>query len=642
MENPTGFFREEAVELLAALEGYLLDLDKNPANPDLINDVFRALHTLKGSGAMFGFDDLAGFVHHIENVFDLVRKEELCLDRSLLNLTLEARDLMKLLIDPAVGIAPAARRRMAELTAAFSGLLPHKKIIENRQVDNSDADADADVGVDAPAAVPATAKKSGTVAHYRISFAPYPEFFSSGNNPLNIIAELKSLGDLKVTVNPDMVPDLESLSPEKCYLSWLFELTGENDLNAVKDVFMFVEDIADLKIEVSGIPSPSAATGNNIVEEAVGPAISQGLDPARSPVPVDLPADATTLSGIKVDAAKLEKLIGLLGELVTIQSRLSQAAENRGDSELVSIAQELDALTGELRDNALKLSMLPIESIFSRLERFGESEAAAINRQIRFKFTGGDTELDKGVLSRLFEPLTFLIRLCIHNSHEETAVRLQNKKDARALISVSAWHSSGNVCVSVEDDGCLSHLSEEQSAVLEKSQRIVEELRGSLEARRNPGRSSAFIIKLPLNLAIIEGLMIRLAERLFVFPLSLVEECIELTLADQSRHYNKNVVMVRGQIVPYIMLREKFAVEGSPPAVQQVVIINQNGRRVGFAVDQVVGEYQTVIKSWGKFCSHTPGVTGATILGDGNIALIVDLPVLIEEEKNYLGSEGDN
>lgn len=632
MENPTGFFREEAAELLAALEGYLLDLDKNPANPDLINDVFRALHTLKGSGAMFGFNDLAGFVHHIENVFDLVRKEEICLDRSLLNLTLEARDLMKLLIDPAVEIAPAARRRMADLTAAFSGLLPGKKVVEEQHVNHSVTSA----------AVPATEKRFDAAIHYRISFAPHPDFFSSGNNPLNIITELKSLGDLRVTVNSDMVPDLESLSPEKCYLSWLFELASENDLNAVKDVFMFVEDIADLKIEVvSNFPS-SARIEKTVAEETSDSALSQVDEVVKSSSIADLISDTTVLSGIKVDATKLEKLIGLLGELVTIQSRLSQAAENRGDSELIAIAQELDALTGELRDNALKLSMLPIESIFARLERFGESEAAAINRQIRFKFAGGDTELDKGVLSRLFEPMTFLIKFCIHNSHEETSIRLQNKKDARGLISVSAWHSSGNVCVSVEDDGCLTHLSEDQSVILEKSQRIVEELRGSLEARLNPGRNAAFVIKLPLNLAIIEGLMIRLADRLFVFPLSLVEECIELTFADQARHYNKNVVMVRGQIVPYILLREKFAVDGEPPAVQQVVIINQNGRRVGFAVDQVVGEYQTVIKSWGKFCSHTPGITGATILGDGNIALIVDLPVLIEEEKNYFGSEGDN
>jgi len=632
MENPTGFFREEAVELLAALEGYLLDLAKNPANPDLINDVFRALHTLKGSGAMFGFNDLAGFVHHIENVFDLVRKEELYLDRYLLNLTLEARDLMKLLIDPAIEISPSARRRMAELTTAFSGLLPDKKVTEDQQANRSEISL----------AVPVTENRSGAAAHYRISFAPHPEFFASGNNPLNIIAELKSLGDLKVTVNHDQIPDLVSLSPEKCYLSWLFELVSENDLNAVKDVFMFVEDIAELKIEIVNTPRPSENPEKAALEKTADTTLPSGSELAKTLVNTDSSSDATVLSGIKVDAAKLEKLIGLLGELVTIQSRLNQVAENRGDSELIAISQELDALTGELRDNALKLSMLPIESIFTRLERFGESEAATLNRQIRFKFAGGDTELDKGVLSRLFEPLTFLIRLCIHSSHEETAVRIKNKKEARGLISISAWHSSGNVCVSVEDDGCLAQLSEDQNTILEKSQRIIEELRGSLEARLSPGRNSLFVIKLPLNLAIIEGLMILLADRLFVFPLSLVEECIELTLADQSRHYNKNVVMVRGQIVPYISLREKFAVDGSPPAVQQVVIINQNGRRVGFAVDQVVGEYQTVIKSWGKFCSNTPGITGATILGDGSIALIVDLPVLIEEENNDSVSEGHN
>ncbi len=634
MDSSANFFREEAFELLSTLEGNLLDLSKNPDNKDLLNDVFRALHTLKGSGSMFGFVELADFVHNIEGIFDRVRKGEVTLQEDLINLTLEARDLMKVLLQPDKKVSSGSRKKIARLTEAFARLIAQTAPLTTK------ASLGRPKTIAEPAATSAisAAGESKDLATFKIRFSPNPDYFASGNNPLLIMSELASMGSLTTRPVYDAVPDLASIDPEKCFIAWDLTLTTHHEMNAIRDVFLFVEDLCELKIEkdqanLSGAgpdATPSSARQSGQVENAVR-IISSAIANGRAG---DIFSDQATVSGIKVDAAKLERLISLLGELVTIQSRINQAAETRGDSELIAISQELDSLTGELRDNALKLSMLPIDSIFHRLQLSGEAEALACNRQVKFKFIGGDTELDKGVLSRLYEPLTSLIGFCIRHSNETTAQRSAHGKDPVGQISISAWHSSGNVCVSVEDDGSFLNAPEEQNNEIHRIQRIIEELRGSLEVRLVAGRNSGFVIKLPLNLAIIDGLMIRLAERLFVFPLSLVEECIELTMADRSRHYNKDVVMVRGQIVPFISLRQKFEVSGAPPEVQQVVIINQNGRRVGFAVDQVVGEYQTVIKNWGKFCSHTPGITGATILGDGSIALIADLPVLIEEEKN--------
>ncbi len=631
MENPSGIFREEAVELLVVLEQHLLDLEKNPGSSELINEIFRALHTLKGSGSMFGFTDLASFVHNIENVFDRVRKGEIALDKNLIDLTLEARDLMKLLIALDVEVPLENKKRIEELTAIFSRLSAEIPASEGKKTAEPSAKNDTEKK-DAvlPPAAPHT---------FYISFKPHHEFFASGNNPLNIIRELSDLGTLVHTrVLTDAIPDLKTINPEFCYLGWEFELQTTQDINAVRDVFLFVEDICHLKIKAadnevfssSGAVERVAMAATTLTEHEKHDIHTSGGQQVASHSPDG------EISGINVDAGKLDRLIGLLGELVTIQSRLSQVADLKGDTELTAISQELDSLTGELRDNALKLSMLPIDSIFPRLERFAVSEAASHDKLVRFQFSGGDTELDKGVLSRLLEPLVTLISFCIRFSHEDTVSRLEYNKDPRALVAISAWHSSGSVCLSVEDDGVPAKFPDSDSSGLTKVQKIIEDLRGTFEARLMPGKPSGFVIKLPLNLAIIEGLMIRLGDRLFVFPLSLVEECIELTREDQNKHYNKNVVMVRGQIVPFISLREKLGFDGSPPDVQQVVIINQNGRRVGFAVDQVVGEYQTVLKNWGKFCSNTPGIAGATILGDGSIALIVDLPVLIDEESNLI------
>ncbi len=624
MDSSANFFREEAYELLTKLEGNLLDLNRNSDNIDLLNDVFRALHTLKGSGAMFGFFELADFVHNIESIFDRVRKKELSLHEDLINLTLEARDFMKILLAPDGNISKSDRANIARLTKLFMAYSAKSVPIKSSNAPQQEIIAE-------PAAV-SPEPENRPMQIFRIRFEPAPEYFASGNNPLLIISELAGMGELTTRPVLDKVPDLESIDPESCFTAWDLTLKTVHDLNAVRDVFLFVEDLCRLKIEQGSVSAENPAS-------EVLPDSAQVVRSDTSQAPRNgggLNASESGLVGIKVDSSKLDRLISLLGELVTVQSKINQVAETRNDSELMAIAQELDALTGELRDNALKLSMLPVDSIFNRLQLYGETISAETGRKVRFKFSGGNTELDKGVLSRLFDPVTSLIAFCIKNSHEETARRIELNKDPAALVAISAWHSSGNVCISIDDDGTLATLTPEQESDLSRVRRIVEEMRGTLEMKLLPGSSAGFVIQLPMNLAIIDGLMIRLDNRLFVFPLSFVEECIELSRADCSRHYDKDVVMVRGQIVPFISLRKKFAINGQPPDLQQVVIINQNGRRVGFAVDQVVGEYQTVIKNWGKFCSRTPGITGATILGDGSIALIADLPVLIEEEKNLV------
>lgn len=669
MDKNALVFYEEAVDLLANLEGLLLDLEKNPDNPEFINDVFRTLHTLKGSGSMFGFTALAEFVHNIESTFEMVRQGRLALSSEMINLTLQARDLMKILIEQDKKVSEEEEELIGDITQAFIVIAGNyngtgKPKISAKAASNpeSGANSTAKASVVHQSEVKSESDTKETdslpLNTWFISFAPAHDFLNTGNNPLMLLEELAGLGEVLINCNTSLVPDLESIEPEKLYLSWEILLKTNVDENAVRDVFLFVEDICDIRIQKlddtasagftqtsADLETPRQPEADKEISEVLS-STSQEISSAdrekaaEKPIPMVTPAVLNEAgkfdnqaSGIKVDAGKLDRLIGLLGELVTIQARLSQTADNRGDAELITIAQELDALTGDLRDSALKLSMLPINSIFSRLEKLVSTKSASTGRQLAIRFRGGDTELDKGVMSKLYEPLAQLVGLCADQcmATEKTS---ESAPDKGHLIDFSAWHSSGNVCISIENN-CTKKTGQADSAFA-IIKRLIEELRGTLDHKNSPAGGSCFTIRMPLNLAIIEGLMVRLEDSLFVFPLSLVEECIELTEADQSKNYNKNVVMLRGQIIPYIKLRETFKIDGKPPEIQQVVITNVNHQRVGFTVDQVVGEYQTVIKSWGKFCSDTPGITGATILGDGTVALIADLPQLISEERHNI------
>lgn len=650
MDKMAQAFYEEAVDLLVSLEGLLLDLEKKPESTELINNVFRAMHTLKGSGSMFGFTQLAAFVHNIESTFDLVRQSKLVLTHDIINLTLEAKDLMKLLIEQDKQISPEQSERIEDITQAYIFLSARPEPANKKPVA-------AVVKKPAPTVeLPIEPEPQNVeqlpINKFHIYFHPNPEFFNTGNNPLITLEELMALGEAVIEIDASHVPGLETIDPEKSYLAWKVALTTNVDENAVRDVFLFVEDICELRIETSKASdnagmgkypktaeaTPEVRIDNIVIDCAAEEETGQAYLPEQTIQSAQTANGrfeaSTNAAAIKVDAGKLDRLVSLLGELVTVQARLSQTAETRGDTELITLAQELDTLTDDLRESALKLSMVPINSIFPRFEKLVNTGAATGNKKVRLVCRGGETELDKGVMSKLFEPLSQLIAFCVEHSLENESRRKEAGKAPEGQIEFAAWHSSGNVCLSIEDNGQGGDVN--ANPAISGVRRLIEELRGHLDCKSTAGKGVSFTIRMPLNLAIIEGLMIRLEDGLFVFPLSLVEECIELTEEDQLKNFNKNVVMLRGQIIPYIKLRDTFKISGNAPAIQQVVITNVNHQRVGFTVDQVVGEYQTVIKSWGKFCSDTPGITGATILGDGTVALIADLPQLINEERHII------
>ncbi|HJV34813.1 chemotaxis protein CheA, partial [Geomonas sp.] len=455
-------FKEEAYELLAELETSLLELEERPDDAELIGRVFRAMHTIKGSGAMFGFDDIATFTHEVETIFDMVRNGRLEVSTRLVNLTLEARDLIRAMLDAADsgrGADVEASFRIISGLRELAGCSAQQPAGEQPKVEKKEAP---------PVAV-----------SYRIRFAPNREIFACGSNPLTLLAELRELGPCSVMAQTGSFPRLGEIDPEGCYLCWDIILTTEQGENAVRDVFIFVEDDCELSIEA--ITDEDRKLGEILVErgdlkkgdmEAVLAqqkrfgelAVANGLV-QETRVRAALVEQrhvkevrqekqtAEAASSIRVPAERLDLLVNLVGELVTVQARLSQTAAGRGDVELSAIAEEVERLTGELRDSALNIRMMPIGSTFSKFKRLVRDLSGELGKEIEMTTDGAETELDKTVIEKLNDPLVHLIRNSIDHGIELPEVRLEKGKPRQGRVHLAAVHSGDSVLITIKDDG---------------------------------------------------------------------------------------------------------------------------------------------------------------------------------------------
>jgi two-component system chemotaxis sensor kinase CheA len=388
---------------------------------------------------------------------------------------------------------------------------------------------------------------------------------------------------------------------------------------------------------------------------------------------------------IRVATSKLDVLADLVGELVTVQARLTQTALDSGMSTLISIAEEVERLTGAIRENTMNIRMLPIGTTFSKFKRHVRDLSAELGKEIELTTTGAETELDKTVIERLGDPLVHIIRNCIDHGIERPDERMKAGKPRRGEIHLSAVHSGAHVMISIRDDGAGLNTEAIRAKAIEKGllppdapvseqtlremivapgfstaakvtdvsgrgvgmdvvKKAIDALHGDVEISSTRGAGTTITLKLPLTLAIIDGFLTRIGEENFIFPLSLVDECVELARENAFRKGGRHLIDVRGHIVPFIRLREQFTMLGDAPLIEQIVIARVENRRVGFVVDRVIGGHQTVIKNLGTFYKDVEGISGATILGDGTVALILDVPKLVhisEQEEAELASAGE-
>ncbi len=657
---------EEAEELLHRLELSLIELEKTPDDLEYVGEAFRSLHTLKGSSGMFGFDKISEFTHDIENIFDKIRSGKISISKGIIDLTLKAVDQIRLMLKD-------------EEDANVSSLL----IIEFKKLVNISPEVSPPKQDNKANRI--VSKEASEKISYRIKFKPNEDFLFSGSNPILVLRELLELGDHIVVCHLDNILPLKDINPENLYVHWNIVLTTNSSINEIKDVFIFVEDDCDLEIKViddkgrlceskyrDKVKEYLEGKKEIILEEIVD---TSGKEEEKKAEQEKQPANKKTnlkSSGrIKVDSEKLDSLVNLVGELVTVQSHLSQTAGKNNDPELISIAEEVERLTWNLRDNVLDMRMIPIGTTFSQFSRLVRDLSKELGKKVKLETEGAETELDKNVIEHLNDPLVHIIRNCIDHGIESPETRISKGKPESGKVFLSAEHSGANVIIKIKDDGAGISVESIKKKAIERglinpedelndkdvyrlifsagfstAQKVtnvsgrgvgmdvvakaIESLRGSVDLESKHDAGTTIILKLPLTLAIIEGLLVKITEEYFVIPLSYVEECVELTERDINDANGKHLANVRGELVPYVSIRKKFDVSGPAPPIQQIVIINENNTRTGFVVDEIIGEHQTVIKSLGRFIKNVDGLSGLTILGDGTLALIVDIPKLIK------------
>lgn len=699
MEQHVAAYLEEAADLLVELETSLLDLEERPGDKELINRVFRAMHTIKGSGAMVGFDDVAAFTHEVETVFDLVRDGKMVVTKDLLDLTLKSRDHISTLLDASSGRGEADKDQGDAIIKELRLLVP---IVDSDQQGNETKIKPVQKG------------QSDDFGQntWRIRFRPNRELLLCGSNPLGLINELRDLGTCLVRADFENVPLLDELISEHLYISWDIILTTTSGMDTIKDVFIFVEDDCQLNIEQIDSQSQSdndstyKKLGEILVER--GDLLSEELQKAleqQKPIGEVLVDRGAVSSGkvqlalaeqehvkqirqehsaieasasIRVPAEKLDQLVNLVGEMVTVQARLTQISRtlrrktSRKDKTfialdrvaIISIAEEVERLTNDLRDTALNIRMLPIGSTFSKFKRLVRDLSKELGKEIEIETFGEDTELDKTVIEKLNDPLVHIIRNSIDHGIEKPDIRIAAGKKAKGTIRLGAQHAGDSVLITIHDDGgginrdairkkaidlgmisagadltdqeILGHIfapgfsmAAQITSVsgrgvgMDVVKRNIEGLRGTIVVDSDSGRGTTITLKIPLTLAIIESLLVKIGQSYFVLPLGSVEECVELSRSDIQESHGRNVAKVRGHLIPYICLRNQFVISGDRPDLEQVVIVKVNGTKIGFVVDFVVGEHQTVIKPLGMLYQDVKGISGATILGDGCVALIL-------------------
>jgi two-component system chemotaxis sensor kinase CheA len=651
--NPVETFLQEAEELLDQIEQSALSLGAGEWTEETIHHLFRAFHTIKGSGAMFGLDAVAGFAHHAESLLDRVRDGAVPVSPALADLVLKAKDHIRILLGEPAGVAAPA--------SSSEGLIAAIEAFANPGLPAGEKSASAP-------ARQAAERQGGVEQTWLIRFRPNPALLANGGNPVGLLRQLRELGPCQVTAHTDEVPALDAIQPDLCYLRWTIALHSACDRNAIRDVFIFVEDGSQLEIEpVETAPAedPPGETHSAASLETGGEA-QHGTSPAAVAPRKALAREST----VRVPSDRLDRLVNLVGELVMNQSRLAQAASQSGAPEFASPVQELERLVAELRDTVLGIRMLPIGTLFGRFRRLVHDLSTELGKDVDLVTEGAETELDKSILDQLGEPLVHCLRNCLDHAVEPPGERSSKGKPRRATVRLSAAHIGSDVVVSIQDDGRGIDRAAVWAKAVEKQliapdarlsdkdifnlillpgfstarqvtnvsgrgvgmdavKRQIDSLRGSLSLASEDGKGTRISITLPLTLAIIEGLLVQTGAEQFIVPMAAVTENVELANAQQARHNGRNLLAVRGELVPYIDLRQAFRIAGEAPTIEKVVIVRHEDHRVGLVVDRVLGTHQTVIQSLGRFLSTIDVVSGATIMGDGRVALILDIAAVV-------------
>lgn len=663
MDNFKKKFIEEATEHIQDIEQALLELEQNPTDKPLIERVFRAMHSLKGSGAMFGFEKISEFTHNLETVYDLVRAEEMVITSELLNLTLASVDHLSALLKEDANTSDAIMQQHQRLL---------KQIGDFIEADNSKKITVVEQE--------STAETSSQKTYY-ISFQPYEDIMGNGTNPLFLLDELHSLGECIAIPIIKKIPAIVEFDQNKCYTNWEIFLATDSDINAITDVFIFVEDDCELQVNlisdtnlllnpifterIEEIRRTQKEMGVTQLQDFISQIVTtEALSTPKKDEKASSVFKDQTISSIRVSSDKLDQLMNLVSELVTTQARLSLYAENDGKPELLNIAENVQKLSRQLRDNAFSIVLIPIENMLTRFQRLVRDLSKELKKEVIFEAEGTDTELDKTIIENLTDPMMHILRNSLDHGIEIPSVRLEKGKPAHGKILLKAFYSGANVIIQIFDDGAgidtnfirakaIQKGLISSEAVLTKKEildlifvpgfstaanitdvsgrgvgmdvvkRKIADIRGEVEVESEPNIGTTLTIKLPLTLSIIDGLLVKIDDIHYVIPLSVIDKIYAIEHSKLMKAFN-NTIVLDGEQIPFFYLRHEFDLPESEETHEQIIVVRYEDKRVGLALDNVIGEYQAVLKPLGKHYKKQEIISGATILGDGTIALVMD------------------
>ncbi len=672
-------FLVESRELAAELERGLLQLEQghDRGDAELVNALFRAAHTVKGSAGIVGIESLGRFTHHVETLLDRVRAGEPLLDNTMLTRLLRCVDHIRRLID----LAEAGDLQGSALAADEAALLDGLRTTDAGTVPGAAAAAAATAGALPPAG-----------AGFRLFALFGRDTLRDGIDPASALLYLgERVQVVRRSLLQARIPALDALDPEDCWLALALE-TADGNADTAHEAFEFFGDGTLLAVCPAGTPAAVVHTALQPLRDAAGDALLQpwrdvGLvsanewlgaappaatmpAPRGTGAPAQAPAPSSAPRFLRVPADRLDELILQVGELVIAGATVDVMSRETRNVRLQEAVGQLTHLIDTIQSGTLQLRMVPIGETFSRFQRVVRDVAIDLGKQIHLELVGSDTELDKAMVERIGDPLMHLVRNAMDHGLETPADRVAAGKPEQGTLRLRAFHDSGNVVIEVSDDGrglnrarILAKAVErgivEEGAALSDHEvyqlifepgfstaeavtslsgrgvgmdvvkKSVEALRGTITLSSRPGQGTLVQMRLPLTLAIIDGFMVGVGDTRFILPLDLVVECIELpadALSDGSPHY----LNLRGEVLPYVSLREAFGIDGDAMRRPSVVVVRSGELKTGLLVDALHGEIQTVIKPMSRIFRHLRAISGTSILGSGDIALIVDVHQLVQ------------
>jgi two-component system chemotaxis sensor kinase CheA len=669
-------FLQEATENLEELEQGLLALESGDSAD--MDSIFRAAHSIKGGAGTFGFMPISDFTHTVESVLQMARDGDLEMTEDLVTTLLASCDLISEMIALAKSGGDTAEVQTKDCLATLQKY-------ENAEIPPS-SDSNKESSVDTS---PFDDGGAGLFLddEWLVTFKPKPHLPLTGSDPINILRELKTLGIAKTIIHTEAVPTIDKIYPEELYFWWEVNLTTDASQSEIQDIFMFVEDDADITVEKI---EPKVKAAPKAKEEKKEDPVATLMDERREgedrrkKTERRQTAAAPEQQYIRVAIDKVDNLINLVGELVTTNAMVDQHASKEEHNEdnqqhLVTALQEMSMHTRNLQESIMAIRMMPVDFAFSRFPRMVRDTANKLGKKVNLVTDGGNTELDKTVIEKISDPLTHLVRNSVDHGIESPEERAAAGKPEEGTVTLSAFYKGGSVMITITDDGKGLDKDKIIAKAIENGvitsaegmsdtdifnmifasgfstaevvtdvsgrgvgmdvvRKNIQSLGGSVFIKSEPGQGSVFSISLPLTLAIVDAMATKVGDDIYMVPLLSIVESIRPT-EDMIRKMQGSVEVldVRGEFLPLLRLGEAMKApetkyEGDATQAIAVIVESEN-EKLALVVDDLLGERQVVIKSIEKNYQSVEGISGATILGDGSVALIIDLPGVIKLSK---------